>query len=244
MSATEIAAIELFQPSESEMQGLATLERKGLERVLPPERMETNTLAELVTAKLEELAVFSEQLKPYYLELRARFRKKTKSERIYDCKTWEQFCATVLKRTKRAVNYFLAGGNPVIKRRSGGKPFPNESAPEPTRQDAEEAQATGNDDTEDAPSSPEPTDNAVSEAEELEPVRISFFKSENDGFYSAKKIAGLLDLGELTKDCSIYISIDVPAAKLEVVREYLKQHHLGKFKEEREGQTLKFEVEP
>jgi hypothetical protein len=102
------------------------------ERPIAPEKMSDDELAKFVAYKLTQLAAFSETLKPYYLDLRERFaKKKSKSATIYGCRTWNQYCVKVLDRTKRAVNYFLVGGNPVSNRNAppspGGKRFPTQT---------------------------------------------------------------------------------------------------------------------
>lgn len=107
-----------------------------------PESMSDEGLGTFVAVNLENLAVAAETLKPYYLELRERFAKKeSKSATINGCRTWDEYCNKVLERTRRAVNYFLAGGNPVSKRTQpkslGGKRFPTQ--PEyPTEQQRED----------------------------------------------------------------------------------------------------------
>lgn len=102
-----------------------------VESALPsPEKMSDDALGKFVSHHLTQLAAFAETLKPYYLELRERFaKKKSKSETISGCHTWAEYCDKTLDRTKRAVNYFLAGGNPVSKRSAqlpGGKSFPTQ----------------------------------------------------------------------------------------------------------------------
>ena len=71
---------------------------------LPPDKMDIETLTAFVTSHAkdaEDLAVRSEFLKPYYLELRRRLGQKE----------WEKFCRTTFHRTRRAIDYWLAGGN-------------------------------------------------------------------------------------------------------------------------------------
>jgi hypothetical protein len=80
-------------------------------------RMDADALAVFVADRAVALAVFSEALKPYYEELRSRFSTKLHSKEIHGCCTWDEYCTKVLDRTKRAVNYWLAGGNPVAKRK-------------------------------------------------------------------------------------------------------------------------------
>lgn len=100
-----------------------------------PEKMTDEQIGKFVADKLGELAIFSEKLKPYYLNLRDRFaKKKSKSATIYGCRTWDEYCSKVLDRTKRAVNYFLAGGNPgthphqaTTSKAPGGKEFPTQT---------------------------------------------------------------------------------------------------------------------
>jgi hypothetical protein len=102
-----------------------------------PESMDDETLGKFVAHSLEQLAVFSEKLKPYYLNLRERFAaKKSKSATINGCRTWDEYCTKVLERTRRAVNYFLVGGNPGTHHppqvqtgapEPGGKPFPTQT---------------------------------------------------------------------------------------------------------------------
>jgi phenylpyruvate tautomerase PptA (4-oxalocrotonate tautomerase family) len=83
-----------------------------------PSQLDDEQLAMLVSDGAVKLAVFSEALKPYYLELRERFHKKSEEALIHGCKTWNEYCENVLARTRRAINYWLAGGNPSEKRNS------------------------------------------------------------------------------------------------------------------------------
>ena len=54
-----------------------------------------------------------EFLRPYISEMRSRFPKHggPRTKKVMGCSTWEEYCETVLHRTKRAVNYQLSGGN-------------------------------------------------------------------------------------------------------------------------------------
>jgi hypothetical protein len=52
--------------------------------------------------------------------LRERFHKKPPTAEIHGCRTWDEFCTKVLKRTRGAVNYLLSGGNPASKRNPQG----------------------------------------------------------------------------------------------------------------------------
>ena len=83
-----------------------------------PGELDDEQLAEVVSNGLVKLAVDSERLKPYFFELRERFHKKSAASEIHGCRSWDEFCTTILKRTRRAVNYLLAGGNPASKRNS------------------------------------------------------------------------------------------------------------------------------
>jgi hypothetical protein len=82
--------------------------------------------AEYVATHIEECVRQSAQHVPEYFrqlvrQLRADFRALKAGETIMECRTWEQFCKEVLRRTTRAVLYIMAGGNPRSKRKSSGK---------------------------------------------------------------------------------------------------------------------------
>lgn len=83
-----------------------------------PAELSDEQLGQVVTIGFMNLTVFSEKLKPYFFELRERFHKKPLTAEIQGCRTWDEFCTKVLKHTRRAVNYLLAGGNPASKRKS------------------------------------------------------------------------------------------------------------------------------
>lgn len=83
-----------------------------------PTELDDEQLASFVASAAVEIAVFCEALKPYYLKLRGRFHRKPKKVLIHGCKTWNEYCEKVLVRTRRAINYWLAGGNPSEKRKS------------------------------------------------------------------------------------------------------------------------------
>jgi hypothetical protein len=51
-------------------------------------------------------------------ELRNEFAQLDKGETIMECRNWTEFCQNVLKRSIRAVQYMLTGGNPVSKRKA------------------------------------------------------------------------------------------------------------------------------
>jgi hypothetical protein len=98
-----------------------------------PDELGDEQLAQVVSNGLVNLAVVSERLKPYFFELRDRFHKKSVEVEIHGCRTWDEFCTKVLKRTRRAVNYLLSGGNPASKRNSqstGPQDNPETSATE------------------------------------------------------------------------------------------------------------------
>jgi len=112
--------------------GDAMTRRSEIQLVSPvaevkPAQMTDAVLAAFVADGAAKVAVFCEKLKPYYLDLRSRFAKKPRVAKIHGCRTWNEYCETVLDRTKRAVNYFLAGGNP---NRSGSRE--TVSRPSPT----------------------------------------------------------------------------------------------------------------
>lgn len=102
-----------------------------------PGELGDEQLAQVVSDGLVNLAVVSERLKPYFFELRERFHKKDTTAEIHGCRTWDEFCTKVLKRTRRAVNYLLSGGNPASKRNSQGNGT--------KQQDNEETSSTEND---------------------------------------------------------------------------------------------------
>ena len=96
--------------------------------------LDDEKLAAMVADGAVKLAVFSATLKPYYFELRERFHKKSEAAEIHGCRTWDEFCKKVVKRTRRAINYWLAGGNPSEKRNSrknGTKEQRTGEAPKP-----------------------------------------------------------------------------------------------------------------
>jgi len=70
--------------------------------------------AEFVATSFE---ASGQQIAPYVRQLRADFKALKPSETIMGCKTWTDFCKTVLRRTTRAVRYTMAGGNPRSKRK-------------------------------------------------------------------------------------------------------------------------------
>ncbi len=50
-------------------------------------------------------------LAPYFRELRKRFHGLKRGETIAGYRNWAEFCSRHLGRTKRTLNYMLAGGN-------------------------------------------------------------------------------------------------------------------------------------
>jgi len=75
---------------------------------IPPEKMDIETLTAFLTSNADDIAVRSEFLKPYYLNLRSRLSQKE----------WDKLCKTKFNRTRRAIDYWLAGGNPASKRKT------------------------------------------------------------------------------------------------------------------------------
>ncbi len=69
--------------------------------------------AEFVAASF---AASGQQIAPYVRQLRSDFKALKLRETIMGCRTWTEFCKTVLRRTTRAVRYTMAGGNPRSKR--------------------------------------------------------------------------------------------------------------------------------
>jgi hypothetical protein len=57
------------------------------------------------------------ELKPFIEELWKRFDALKDDETIAGCKTRKEYCEKVLDRTPRAIQYMMAGGNPVSKRK-------------------------------------------------------------------------------------------------------------------------------
>jgi hypothetical protein len=82
-----------------------------------PPQMDDEQLAAFVAEHATRVNVYLDKMKPFLVDLRERFRHKERAAKIYDCLTWEEFCRKVFDRTRRAVDYFLAGGNPVSKRK-------------------------------------------------------------------------------------------------------------------------------
>src|SRR5579872_7126366 len=81
-----------------------------------PSKMSSETLAGFVGRLAGHIAEQLEGLEPYYRELRESFHHLRRGERIVGCNSWSEYCDHVLHRTKRAINYWLAGGNPASKR--------------------------------------------------------------------------------------------------------------------------------
>jgi hypothetical protein len=92
--------------------------------VAKPTEMSDKALIEFINSGSIKIAVLCETFRPYYLELRDRFAKKPKGETIEGFSSWNDYCEQTLDRTRRAVNYFLSGGNAeyVAKRREANKP--------------------------------------------------------------------------------------------------------------------------
>jgi hypothetical protein len=82
--------------------------------VKSPRKLDNELLAAHVQAGM--VKAFAE-LKPFIEELWKRFDALNDYETIAGCKTRKEYCAKVLDRTPRAVQYMMAGGNPVIKRK-------------------------------------------------------------------------------------------------------------------------------
>lgn len=50
-------------------------------------------------------------LRPYLMEVRRRFHRLARGEKFCGFPTWDAYCQQRFGRTKRALNYMLAGGN-------------------------------------------------------------------------------------------------------------------------------------
>ena len=104
-----------------------------------PADMADEELAEFVAKKATAITALCNEMRPYFMDLRSRFiNKESRSTTIYGCRTWDEYCEKVLDRTRRAVNYFLAGGNPANNKRGSAQPTevgndfsPGASKPEP-----------------------------------------------------------------------------------------------------------------
>jgi hypothetical protein len=76
-----------------------------------PTEMTNRQLVQFIDSGSVKIAVLCEAFRPYYLELRERFARKPNDKTIEGYRTWNEYCEKSLDRTKRAVNYFLAGGH-------------------------------------------------------------------------------------------------------------------------------------
>jgi hypothetical protein len=104
---------------------------KPVSHLPTPEAMSDRELLRFVRDGSVNIAILCEQFKPYYIELRDRFNRKPKDKKIEGYRTWNEYCTKVLDRTKRAVNYFLAGGNPTANRKPKSA-TPRQAAQTPT----------------------------------------------------------------------------------------------------------------
>lgn len=77
-----------------------------------PGDMSTGDLKKLVADGATQIAVRSAAVKPYYLELRGRLSQKQ----------WDVFCRETFDRTRRAIDYWLKGGNPGAHPRAAALP--------------------------------------------------------------------------------------------------------------------------
>jgi hypothetical protein len=72
------------------------------------------TDAELIKFTSAGAVVIIQRMKslhPYLLELRKRFHKLERGEKLCGFRNWAEYCTKHLGKTKRALNYMLAGGN-------------------------------------------------------------------------------------------------------------------------------------
>jgi hypothetical protein len=81
--------------------------RPAKTRCVSPAKMKDDELAAYVETLTGRFTRLSEELKPYFSELRHRFHTKPKNAKIGGCASWDEFCSKKLDRTRRALNYFL-----------------------------------------------------------------------------------------------------------------------------------------
>src|SRR5580704_13857554 len=86
-------------------------------RIKPPNEMANWELERFVTSRVKRVIKQLKELKPYLDELRNRFHTLPAGSTIAGYATWNEYCTQELGRTKRAVNYMLAGGNPDNQKR-------------------------------------------------------------------------------------------------------------------------------
>jgi len=93
-------------------------------------RLTDEQLGQKVGRSLAAYADWGEDLVKACKELRQRFHKKPRATMICGCRTWEDYCTKYFERTRRAVDYFLSGGNPVSNRsKPAEEPQPAEAPP-------------------------------------------------------------------------------------------------------------------
>jgi rubrerythrin len=115
------------EPREIVTEGLCFSCYRKVNAVEPeaPGDMGDEELGEAVARIAEEVASSCERLRPYLAEIRKRFwMKEKRSDTIFGCRAWNEFCEKVLGRTRRAANYILNGGNKKRTKREVGNMFP------------------------------------------------------------------------------------------------------------------------
>ena len=87
-----------------------------------PSTAQREKLAETVKKLIEE--AFSPclkkltELRPMITELRQHFMKLKSGETIAGCRTWTEYCETVLRRSDRRVRQIMGGANPASEKHS------------------------------------------------------------------------------------------------------------------------------
>lgn len=89
------------------------------------EKLTDEELGQRVGKAVAAYSAWGEDLIRAAKELRKRFHRKPRAATICGCRTWEDYSKKYFARTRRAMDYFLSGGNPVSKRKLA------EAQPEP-----------------------------------------------------------------------------------------------------------------
>ena len=115
-----IKNVELLKAKATAFDNYLSKPAPAGKKIKDAEKMQNDELAEYVAGVSQSLFLGLVNFKPYIEELWRRFEKirtDRSDETIAGCHTKDEFCEKILKRTRRAVNYMLTGGNPVSKRR-------------------------------------------------------------------------------------------------------------------------------
>jgi hypothetical protein len=76
-----------------------------------PNQMTDKELIDFTEAGAVVIISRMKTLAPYLMEVRRRFNRLERGETLCGYSNWGEFCTEHLKKTKRALNYMLAGGN-------------------------------------------------------------------------------------------------------------------------------------